>query len=177
MSDTRDFWLFGLSGTAFLLSSGFTVLGYNTYNFLINTPHISLQELFEAKDKYLYRQVFVYGQATASESIKVATRQAVTSVNYSDVIYRDFSETLMNQDDFIIHRSGSTTTCNFTLRDLDNRQIEVRPTSDTEFTGLQVYQASGYFELSWTQALESMLGFFAWAVYKALNFRVVSRYE
>jgi hypothetical protein len=174
MSDTWDSWLFALSGTAFILSSGFTVWGYSTYSSLINTPHISLQELFEAKDKHLYRQVFLYGQATALEPIKVVSRQSQTSVNYSEVIYSDFSKTQMNQQGFILHRSGNKTSCNFTLSDLNSRQIEVRPTSDTEFSGLEVYKASGYFELSWIQVLKSML---TWVAYRALNFSVVSKYE
>jgi hypothetical protein len=159
------------------MSSCYTLWKYNTYSLLMSLPHVSLSELFANKDKYLYRNLFVYGQAHADPAIKVRPSQSVTSANYPSVIHSNYSTTKMNQQGFTIDQTVEKSSCYFTLSDLEQRRLEVRPSRDTEFIGMNIYRASGYLELSWTQILKSMLGLLTWIFHRAIPFSVSSRYE
>lgn len=177
MSDSWDAWMCGLSGLAFFATSSYTLWKYNTYSLLMNTPHLSLSELFAAKDKYLYRDVFLYGKASASPAIKVPGNQSVTSDNYSKVIYSNYTSTRMNQQGFTIDQTHEKSSCYFKLGDNEGQLVDVRPTRDTLFIGYDVFKAAGFIELSWTQIFKSTLGFLTFVLYRAIPFTVASRYE
>mmetsp|Transcript_2059 Transcript_2059/g.4709 ORF Transcript_2059/g.4709 Transcript_2059/m.4709 type:complete len:315 (+) Transcript_2059:799-1743(+) len=172
MSETWDSWMCGLTGFAFLVSSGYTFWKYNTYSLLLAAPSISLTELFQNKDKYLYRNVFLFGKASAEPPIK-----SVTSANYSSVIYSNYSSTRMNQQGLVVDQTNEKSTCYFKIGDREENKVEVRPTRETDFIGYDAYQASGYIELSWSQTFKSILGFLTVVLHRAIPFSVASRYE